>query len=32
MSEGCVARWEHFPHDADAGVRGYGGTPAEAFE
>ena len=26
-----VARWEHFPHDADLGVRGFGATPAEAF-
>src|SRR6516165_4834835 len=26
------ARWEHFPHDADAGVRGFGATAAEAFE
>ncbi len=26
------ARWEHFPHDADIGVRGYGETPAQAFE
>ena len=25
-------RWEHFPHDADIGVRGFGATPAEAFE
>jgi SHS2 domain-containing protein len=25
-------RWEHFPHDADLGVRGYGRTLAEAFE
>jgi SHS2 domain-containing protein len=25
-------RWEHFPHDADVGVRGWGATPAEAFE
>jgi SHS2 domain-containing protein len=25
------ARWEHFPHDADIGVRGYGATLAEAF-
>ena len=25
-------RWEHFPHDADIGVRGYGATPSEAFE
>jgi SHS2 domain-containing protein len=26
------ARWEHFPHDADVGVRGIGATAAEAFE
>jgi beta-phosphoglucomutase family hydrolase len=26
------ARWEHFPHDADIGVRGYGPTMAVAFE
>ena len=26
------ARWELFPHDADVGVRGFGATPAEAFE
>lgn len=26
------ARWELFPHDADVGVRGYGLTPAQAFE
>jgi tRNA nucleotidyltransferase (CCA-adding enzyme) len=25
-------RWEHFPHDADLGVRGFGATPAAAFE
>lgn len=25
-------RWEHFPHDADVGVRGFGATPADAFE
>lgn len=25
-------RWEHFPHDADIGVRGVGRTAAEAFE
>lgn len=24
--------WEHFPHDADVGVRGFGATPTEAFE
>lgn len=27
-----VTRWEHFPHDADMGVRGIGTTKAEAFE
>lgn len=37
MSESAVpsaakARWEHFPHAADVGVRGYGATAAEAFE
>jgi len=26
------ARWEHFPHEADVGVRGWGATLAEAFE
>jgi tRNA nucleotidyltransferase (CCA-adding enzyme) len=25
-------KWEHFPHDADVGVRGRGETPEEAFE
>jgi SHS2 domain-containing protein len=25
-------RWEHFPHEADLGVRGFGRTLAEAFE
>ena len=25
-------RWEHFPHDADMGVRGLGRSKAEAFE
>jgi SHS2 domain-containing protein len=24
--------WEHFDHEADIGVRGFGNTPAEAFE
>jgi len=24
--------WEHFEHQADMGIRGYGNTPAEAFE
>jgi len=27
-----TAHWEHFPHDADVGVRGFGSTVAEAFE
>ena len=26
-----VSRWEHFNHDADIGVRGYGATLADAF-
>jgi tRNA nucleotidyltransferase (CCA-adding enzyme) len=26
------ARWEHFPHQADMGVRGFGPTRAAAFE
>jgi len=26
------AKWEHFPHDADIGVKGWGATAAEAFE
>ena len=26
------ARWEHFEHGADIGVRGFGATKAEAFE
>jgi SHS2 domain-containing protein len=26
------AGWENFPHAADVGVRGFGKTPAEAFE
>jgi SHS2 domain-containing protein len=25
-------RWEHFPHGADIGIRGYGVTKATAFE
>jgi protein archease len=29
---GNAARWEHFPHEADVGVRGFGRTPAQAFE
>lgn len=31
MSE-TKAHWEHFPHDADIGIRGFGPTPASAFE
>jgi SHS2 domain-containing protein len=27
-----MARWEHFPHAADVGLRGFGKTAAEAFE
>ncbi len=27
-----AAGWEHFPHEADIGVRGWGATLAEAFE
>ncbi len=27
-----TARWEHFHHEADIGVRGIGDTPARAFE
>jgi len=26
------AAWEHFSHEADVGIRGFGVTPAEAFE
>jgi SHS2 domain-containing protein len=31
-SDAKQAGWEHFPHDADVGVRGRGATAAEAFE
>ncbi len=27
-----VMRWEHFPHEADMGIRGIGSTRDEAFE
>jgi len=27
-----TTRWEHYDHGADIGVRGFGGTKAEAFE
>lgn len=32
MTEDTIARWEHFPHMADLGVRGYGRTPEKSFE
>jgi SHS2 domain-containing protein len=31
-SSAAAARWEHFPHGADVGVRGWGATPERAFE
>lgn len=31
-SPGVPARWEHFEHGADIGIRGVGPTPAAAFE
>ena len=31
-SQNGVPRWEHFPHGADIGVRGFGASPAAAFE
>lgn len=31
-SETEQARWEHFPHEADIGVRGIGSTKEKAFE
>lgn len=27
-----MASWEHFPHEADIGVRGLGSSPGAAFE
>ena len=27
-----MASWEHFPHEADIGVRGRGSSPSAAFE
>jgi tRNA nucleotidyltransferase (CCA-adding enzyme) len=27
-----AGRWEHYEHGADIGVRGFGATPAQAFE
>jgi tRNA nucleotidyltransferase (CCA-adding enzyme) len=31
-SDSSTPRWEHFPHGADMGIRGFGPTPARAFE
>lgn len=28
----AMERWEHFSHEADMGVRGFGSTPERAFE
>jgi len=28
----ATARWEHYEHQADIGVRGFGASPDEAFE
>jgi len=30
--EPAVPSWEHFAHEADMGIRGYGSTQQEAFE
>lgn len=30
--QAAAARWEHFEHMADAGIRGLGATPDQAFE
>jgi tRNA nucleotidyltransferase (CCA-adding enzyme) len=32
MTAGPMPRWEHFPHEADMGVRGVGADRAQAFE
>ena len=32
LPAGQKGEWEHFPHDADVGLRGWGATPAEALE
>jgi SHS2 domain-containing protein len=31
-ADAVLIGWEHFPHGADAGVRGFGPTVAQAFE
>jgi SHS2 domain-containing protein len=32
MTDPSAGRWEHFPHQADMGVRGFGVTREQAFE
>lgn len=32
MRSASIPRWEHFPHDADVGVRGVGASVEQAFE
>lgn len=32
MAETREPHWEHFPHEADMGIRGFGGTREQAFE
>lgn len=32
LTAGNAAAWEHFAHGADIGVRGFGASPAQAFE
>jgi SHS2 domain-containing protein len=32
MAEIAKPHWEHFPHEADMGVRGYGASREQAFE
>jgi SHS2 domain-containing protein len=32
VTETCAPRWEHFSHEADMGVRGFGNTREQAFE
>lgn len=32
VAAGNQGDWEHFAHGADIGVRGYGASPAQAFE
>ena len=31
MGDPMASRWEHFPHGADVGVRGFGASKADAF-